>query len=361
MDAAGETATTHQKIIVGNDPPTLKIELDETDKIFYDGKKVNYKIVVKDTEDGSTDGQGITAEDVKVTLNYIPEGQDLVVAAIGHQQNTVPIGLQLINESDCKACHAINEKVAGPSYMDIANKYSKADKNQLVSNIIKGSSGIWGEQLMSAHPQLNIETVEKIVTYILSLKPDKDKIAKTLPLTGTLDFKDHLSTKSDEGIYVLMASYLDKGHAEVEGSQLAAQEQFIFKSPILEAEEADDRSEGTSRWNRGKRTVIGAIKHNAFLRFNNIDLANLKNVQLAADFNKDYSYKGIVEIRENSMDGNLIGTTSVSHFNKNKNIQKTFDIKIQSATTKGDLILVFKNAEDVEQFVMNLDQVSLGY
>ncbi len=359
-DPAGESATTHQKIMVGNDAPVLKIALDKTDRIFYEGKTVDYKIIVNDTEDGSTQSQGITTEDVKVTLNYIPEGQDLIVAAIGHQQNTVPVGLQLINESDCKACHAMNEKVAGPSYMEIANKYTKADKDQLVSNIIKGSSGIWGEQLMSAHPQLNIAEVGKIVNYILSLKPDKDNIEKELPLTGTLDFKEHLKSTSN-GIYVLMASYLDKGNAEVEGSQLAAQEQFIFSPPILEAEAADEHSAGTSIWNKGKRTVVGSITHNAFLKFKNIDLANLKNLQLVTDFNKDYQYQGIVEIREGNIDGPIIGSTTIDHFNKEKNIQETYDSRIQAATAKGDLFLVFKNEANAEQFVMNLDRVVLGY
>jgi len=287
----------------------------------------------------------------------------LVVAAIGHQQNSVPIGLQLINESDCKACHALKEEVAGPSYMDIANKYTKKDKDQLVSNIIKGSSGIWGETMMSAHPQLNIAEVEKIVQYILSLKRDKNKVEKDLSLAGILDFKEHLQSKSEsnqEGIYVLMASYLDKGNAQVEGSQLAAQEQYIFKPPVLEAEAADERSEETNIWNRGNRTLVGAIRHNAFLKFNNIDLANLETVQVFADFNKDYRYKGKVEIREGSSTGTLIGTIAVDNFDKKKNIRHTYDIPIQSTTPTGDLFVVFKNEADEEQFVMNADKVVLG-
>lgn len=359
-DPMGESATTYQKIMVGNDPPNLEIVLDESDQIFYKGKKVNYKIVVNDSEDGSTDNQTIPAENVKVTLNYIPEGQDLVVAALGHQKNTVPVGLQLINGSDCKACHALNEKVAGPSYLDIANKYAQKDKNQLVSNIIKGSSGIWGEQMMSAHPQLKIEEVNKIVNYILSLKPDKDKIEKTLPLAGTLEFTEHLKAKSD-GIYVLMASYLDKGNAQVEGSQLAAQEQFIFNPPVLEAEAADERSAKTSTWDRGKRTLVGAITHNAYLKFNNVDFNNLKTLQIVADFNKDYRYQGTVEVRANSTTGPLMGSTAIDAFNKNKNAQQTYKIPIQPTTAKGDLVVVFKNEGDVERFIMNADRVVLGY
>ena len=359
-DLSGESASSNYKIIAGNDPPKLSINVEEIGDIFYDGKEVNYEIVVADTEDGTTQNNSIDAEQVKVTLNYIPEGQDLVVAALGHQKNTVPVGLQLINESDCKACHANEEKVAGPSYLEIANKYSKADKNILVSHIIKGSSGIWGETMMSAHPQLTIEEVEKMVQYILSLKPSKDKFEKDLPLAGTLQFTEHQKAKSD-GIYVLMASYLDNGNTEIEGSQLAAQEQVIFRPPVLEAEDADERSAGTSTWNKGQAKLVGAIVHNAFLKFNNVDLAQLKNIQLAADFNKDYHYKGTVEIREKSVTGTVIGTTTVNNFNKTKNTSRTYKIQVKPTAAMADLFVIFKNEKDQERYVMNADKLLLGY
>ena len=60
---------------------------------------------------------------------------------------------QVIDGSDCKACHAIAEKVNGPSYKDIAARYSKKDIDYLVTKVIKGGSGVWGdESMMSAHP-----------------------------------------------------------------------------------------------------------------------------------------------------------------------------------------------------------------
>ena len=359
-DSSGESGTTHQKIMVGNDPPALKIELEQGGSIFHTNKKVNYKVVVNDTEDGSTANKEIAPDNVKVTLNYIREGQDLIVAALGHQKNTVPVGLQLIKESDCKACHATNEKVAGPSYMDIANKYTKKDKNELVSNIIKGSTGIWGETMMSAHPQLKIEEVEKIVHYILSLKPDKDNIERDLPLAGTIDFKEHLTAKSN-GIYVLMASYLDKGNAQVEGSQLAAQEQFIFKSPLLEAENADERSAAATIKKRGDRTLVGDLRNNAFIKFSNIDLGNLKNIHLIGYFFKDYHYKGAVEIREGSPNGNILGKATIEVLDKEKDKEQIYEFEIQSTATIGDLFVVFKNKESAEQKMMNVDQVKLGY
>ena len=58
-DSTGEQATTYQKIIAGNAPPTLSIELDEKDNMFYKGKEIAYKVVVADLEDGSTAKQEI--------------------------------------------------------------------------------------------------------------------------------------------------------------------------------------------------------------------------------------------------------------------------------------------------------------
>ncbi|MEM1123967.1 MAG: c-type cytochrome, partial [Bacteroidota bacterium] len=360
IDPAGESATAYQKIIVGNTAPKLEVELADNGGIFYTGKTIDYQIKVSDQEDGSTTAKTINPDDVKVTLNYLPEGQDMVVAAIGHQQSTEPIGLQLINGSDCKACHAANEKVAGPSYVDIAKKYGKKDKNQIISRIIKGSSGIWGEKMMSAHPQLAVEDVDKMVSYILSLDPDKENFEKDLPLSGTITFEDHQQTKSD-GIYVLMASYLDKGNPDVEGAQLAAQQQIIFKAPVLEAEHSDQRTESTSVFGRRGRRIVGGLKHNAFLQFNNVDLAALKNVRLEADFNKKYRYEGMVEIREGKNDGPMIGQTAINFIDKEKNARVTFDIPVQSATSSSDLFVVFKNETDEKRFVMNLDKLVLKY
>jgi cytochrome c len=79
-------------------------------------------------------------------------------------------GEELIAASDCLACHKVNEKVVGPSYQDVANKYSLADENKLVKNIINGCEGNWGDIPMVAHPDLPKEDVSEMVKYILSLK-----------------------------------------------------------------------------------------------------------------------------------------------------------------------------------------------
>ncbi len=79
-------------------------------------------------------------------------------------------GEELIAASDCLACHKVNEKVIGPSYQDVANKYSSKDEVLLVSTIINGGSGNWGEIPMTAHATLAKDDALEMVKYILSLK-----------------------------------------------------------------------------------------------------------------------------------------------------------------------------------------------
>lgn len=79
-------------------------------------------------------------------------------------------GYALINASDCLSCHKDAGKLVGPSYQDIAAKYSVAEREKLADAIINGSTGKWGEVPMVAHPNLQKEDVLKMVDYILSVK-----------------------------------------------------------------------------------------------------------------------------------------------------------------------------------------------
>ncbi|MEL7002455.1 MAG: c-type cytochrome, partial [Bacteroidota bacterium] len=78
-------------------------------------------------------------------------------------------GLKLIKGSDCIACHMDNQKLVGPSYKEVAEKYKNEEnaKEQLVKNIIEGASGVWDDVAMPAHPQLSKEDVSQMVDYIL--------------------------------------------------------------------------------------------------------------------------------------------------------------------------------------------------
>jgi cytochrome c len=80
-------------------------------------------------------------------------------------------GKALVEASDCKTCHSINNRIIGPAHMDVAKKYETTDANveMLANRIIKGGSGAWGETPMNAHADLSQEDAKKMARYVLSL------------------------------------------------------------------------------------------------------------------------------------------------------------------------------------------------
>ena len=82
------------------------------------------------------------------------------------------LGLELISKSDCLTCHKVEDRIIGPSYSEVAAKYSvdSATINMLAQKIIKGGAGNWGEVAMTPHPQLSENEAKGMVKYVLSLK-----------------------------------------------------------------------------------------------------------------------------------------------------------------------------------------------
>ena len=78
----------------------------------------------------------------------------------------------LMKKNGCAACHAIDKKIVGPAYVDVAAKY-KNDKNavaMLSKKVKEGGVGAWGQipnPPNAAAPQAEIT---ELVTWILTLK-----------------------------------------------------------------------------------------------------------------------------------------------------------------------------------------------
>lgn len=92
-------------------------------------------------------------------------------------ESQVREGEILVRASDCKTCHHVTNKIIGPSHTDVARKYefTTANVKMLAERIIKGSSGVWGEIPMTAHPDLSQEDAEKMARYVLSLDGETEK------------------------------------------------------------------------------------------------------------------------------------------------------------------------------------------
>ena len=81
-------------------------------------------------------------------------------------------GKELLQKSGCTACHAIDKKVIGPAYNDVAAKY-KGDAGaaaKLADKVKKGGSGVWGPIPMPPNTAVKDEDIKKMVAYVLALK-----------------------------------------------------------------------------------------------------------------------------------------------------------------------------------------------
>lgn len=78
--------------------------------------------------------------------------------------------LAIMKGSDCFACHKEDAKLLGPSWQEIANKYTSSDAQTLATHIIDGSTGIWGELQMTPHANISNDDALTMVEYILTLK-----------------------------------------------------------------------------------------------------------------------------------------------------------------------------------------------
>lgn len=76
----------------------------------------------------------------------------------------------LAKAKNCLACHAIDKKLVGPSYKDVAKKYTAKDEAMLAEKIIKGGKGNWGQIPMPPNASVNPDEAGKLVKWILSLK-----------------------------------------------------------------------------------------------------------------------------------------------------------------------------------------------
>lgn len=78
----------------------------------------------------------------------------------------------LAASKNCMACHAVEKKLVGPSFKDIATKYAgQGDATaKLAGKIVKGGSGVWGPVPMPANNQVSEADAQKLATWVLGLK-----------------------------------------------------------------------------------------------------------------------------------------------------------------------------------------------
>ncbi|MVM31656.1 PKD domain-containing protein [Spirosoma sp. HMF4905] len=302
-DAAGNVATKAMEIKVGNDEPKVEVAVAGNKTFYFPDKPVKYAVKVVDKEDGTLQ-KGISPDDVTMTIDYL-EGFDKTMLAQGHQANTGnSTGKRLMELSDCKACHSIDQKSIGPAYIEVAKKYKGSQvESKLVRKIISGGGGVWGEQAMSAHPQLKESEVTDMVRYILSLADEKP--ANRKPIAG-----DYVPVQQKkDGSYILTASYTDRGNGVI--GPLTGSTSLALRSPSVKAVSADGKQD-IFEYDVPKLgpSAIGT-KSGSFLEFNDIDLTGIHALMPSVFASNDQVAGGKLEARLDSPTGTLLGEADV--------------------------------------------------
>ncbi|MCE2660711.1 MAG: c-type cytochrome [Rubrivivax sp.] len=95
----------------------------------------------------------------------------IVLAAAALVAGPVLASQDLANKKGCMGCHAVDKKLVGPSYKDVAAKYAK-DKDavtKLATKIKAGGSGVWGPIPMPAN-NVTPEEAKALATWVMATK-----------------------------------------------------------------------------------------------------------------------------------------------------------------------------------------------
>ena len=76
----------------------------------------------------------------------------------------------LATKNNCMACHAVDRKLVGPSYQEVAKKYAGTSADVLAASIRKGGSGKWGPIPMPPQAQLSETDARILAEWILKTK-----------------------------------------------------------------------------------------------------------------------------------------------------------------------------------------------
>ncbi|CAE7875513.1 unnamed protein product [Symbiodinium microadriaticum] len=310
-DNLGASSILSKTVTVGNEIPEISLDFEANRSFYFDKSAYRYAISVEDKEDGNTVQGTIPADDISVNFMYLKSGYDLA----------------LLDETF----------FSGQDY---------DAPNYLAEKILNGGNGNWGESLMAAHPQHSREEAMKMVEYILSFGQDK---TEAIGLSGQIAFNAH---GEEQGIYVLGIRYTDSavnGVPENEVSKL-----FVFKSPVIEAENYDHYNQVSRiRPQGGSFEFLTGIRNGSYVGYDDIDLNNLSSISLRIR----KIGGGTVNVRLDQPQGPVIGSTKVAAStaeNWREEDWSTVEIKLNDAEDFHTIFIEFQNAE-VDEGILALD------
>ena len=140
-DSKGNSSSQSIEIWAGNEPPEIQLEVGGNKTFFWNGQPLNYTVSIVDEEDGLiSTGEKNPINQPWVNIDILEEGFDETQIVLGHRAPLKTLeGKNLIDESDCFACHKVSEKSIGPDYVSVANKYQEVHSRPKFQLIVRMS------------------------------------------------------------------------------------------------------------------------------------------------------------------------------------------------------------------------------
>ncbi len=323
-DPKGATGIGEVKIVAGNDPPRVALDITRGNRSFYfPNSSIDYRLNVTDLEDG----QRVAGDAARVTLDYIPTGMTPteLAAARGLSPDASlrhTRALALIAKSDCNACHTLDRKLVGPAFKDVAarNADQPGALERIAQKIVTGGSGVYGTVAMPAHPSLTPAQATALAQYVLSLT-DTTAVPRRLARDGSVVTAARLVPSgrgrpgrapplaAEKGSYVLRASYTDAGANGM--APITSSDAVLLRYPLLLPETAEIMSAGIV-YNTSNRDPGFVVNSNgSYIGFRGIDLTGIATVEIGA-LTRFYTWShfkgGTAEVRLDSPTGQLVGS-----------------------------------------------------
>lgn len=354
-DSSGAVGSSVVPVVVGNSRPEVRI-LKPSDGDFYEpGQPIDFKIYVRDAEDGTSDFDEAEDHDdidfldrespARVTLNA-----SLVSPTAGaDDENAGPPGLQLMKKSDCFNCHDVRNKRVGPPLIKVAEKYRKQSGalEASVQRVRKGSTGVWGKVPMIPHLHHTDDELVTMVSWIYSLE-SAGGLEVVNGFVGAIPANKNAAKSTDN--VLLEANYIDLG---VDGiPPLAESTKIVVRNRRVDAELANEvhGAQTLKSGNAHGGQFLGAINHGNYARINRVNLDQVAAISARVT---SAGAGGRIEVRLDKPDGERVALINVQN---NGSWDKWHDVKESLKEAKGthDLFMVFTNPL-MKSSLMNVD------
>ena len=320
-DDEGANSKTSLPIVVGNTPPQVRFEAPQDGDFFTPGKPIAYKVRVVDAEDGdSAHYEELMDSRVFVSAQW-SRGD-------GKEEVSHP-GLALMKQSDCFNCHALETKIVGPAYVDVANKYrgQPGALEASVQRVIKGSIRLWGDAPMLSHESFTSDQVHLMVQWIFDLKAGASHAGLTQGLAGKIVPPVDQSVR----MATVEAAYTDGGGAPA--APLSGKAQLKLRTRRLEAEQADiiNGPKIAERGDASGNHALGQINRAHSITFNNLDLADSASITCRV---ANGGTSSVIEFRDGTAKGEILASIDVKSTGAwNKWVELTAPLKIPNHRT----------------------------